>query len=416
MGEEPTAEQLAAASAARRSRATFAPVFMGVGVQEQGRAAAARRRAWLPPRPTKSENVPLDLSNNEEPGDARRSTRAPLVGLAFKLEEGRFGQLTYLRIYQGTIANAATRSSTRARARSCKVPALVRMHSDEMEDVESRRGRDLSPCSASTAPRATRSRDGVERRDDVDVRARAGDVARGRAEDRRRSANFSKALSRFKREDPTFRVHIDPESGRRSSRAWASCTSRFTSSACARVRLRVHDGRAPRGLSASASAARGLLLPAQEAERRQRAVRPRRGVRRAARGRGSSDVVFENGIIGNAIAPAYILACDQRVQGGCADRAAHRPPGRGRARRVDGRRGHAVDSSEMAFKLGGAAAFRQVYERAAPKILEPIMHVEITVPDRVPGHASSGTVIAAKGTIKTHVGGRRRRSSRPTCR
>ena len=60
---------------------------------------------------------------------------------------------------------------------------------------------------------------------------------------------------------------------------------------------------------------------------------------------------------------------------------------------------HAVDSSEMAFKLAALAAFRQVYDKAKPKILEPVMSVEITVPSEFQGTVI-GNVNRRKGTIK----------------
>ena len=86
------------------------------------------------PAPHEVENVALDLDKEEAPVVLSADPAAPLVGLAFKLEEGRFGQLTYLRIYQGTIAKGGTIVNT-STGKKLKVPRLVRMHSEEMEDV-----------------------------------------------------------------------------------------------------------------------------------------------------------------------------------------------------------------------------------------------------------------------------------------
>ena len=90
---------------------------------------------WIISAPHEVENVALDLTKDEEPVKTVSDPKAPLVGLAFKLEEGRFGQLTYLRVYQGTITKGMTIVNSRT-GKKLKVPRLVRMHSDEMEDVQ----------------------------------------------------------------------------------------------------------------------------------------------------------------------------------------------------------------------------------------------------------------------------------------
>jgi elongation factor G len=86
------------------------------------------------PSPPEVTNHALDLNNNEEKLEIKCASKAPLVALAFKLEEGRFGQLTYMRVYQGTLRRGDVLMNTRS-GKKIKVPRLVRMHSNEMEDV-----------------------------------------------------------------------------------------------------------------------------------------------------------------------------------------------------------------------------------------------------------------------------------------
>lgn len=90
------------------------------------------------PNPSEVESTAFDYSKPDTaPFPLVPSTdNTPLVGLAFKLEEGRFGQLTYLRVYQGTLKKGGMITNARTGKR-VKVPRLVRMHSDEMEDVDS---------------------------------------------------------------------------------------------------------------------------------------------------------------------------------------------------------------------------------------------------------------------------------------
>ena len=113
MEEEPTVEQLK--EAIRRSVVSnqFAPVFMGSAYKNRGVQLLLDGVVDYLPAPHEVENIALDLNKDEEPVKTVSDPKAPLVGLAFKLEEGRFGQLTYLRIYQGTITKGMTIVNTR---------------------------------------------------------------------------------------------------------------------------------------------------------------------------------------------------------------------------------------------------------------------------------------------------------------
>ena len=123
--QEPTVDAARAAIRSATISLKITPVFMRLGLQEQGRAAAARRRDLLPAesRP-RSKNIALDQNKNEEKVVLESDPKKPFVGLAFKLEDGRYGQLTYMRIYQGTrhqgrlhrqqLVQAARRSRCRA--------------------------------------------------------------------------------------------------------------------------------------------------------------------------------------------------------------------------------------------------------------------------------------------------------------
>lgn len=87
------------------------------------------------PSPHEVRNTALDQRKAEERVDLSSASNENLVALAFKLEEGRFGQLTYLRIYQGTLKRGMFITNVKT-GKKIKVPRLVRMHSNEMEDIE----------------------------------------------------------------------------------------------------------------------------------------------------------------------------------------------------------------------------------------------------------------------------------------
>src|SRR5204863_4906646 len=85
--------------------------------------------------PAEIVNEALDISSGEQKVALNSNLDAPFVALGFKLEEGRFGQLTYIRIYQGQLRKGDTIVNGRT-GRDVRVGRLVRMHADEMEDIQ----------------------------------------------------------------------------------------------------------------------------------------------------------------------------------------------------------------------------------------------------------------------------------------
>lgn len=134
MDETPTNEDIADAIRRATISLKFSPVFMGSAIKNTGVQPLLDGVCNYLPNPAESEVLAHDT---ELPSSAPQVTLspaadAPLVGLAFKLEEGRFGQLTYMRVYQGTLKKSMQIFNARTGKR-VKVPRLVRMHSNEME-------------------------------------------------------------------------------------------------------------------------------------------------------------------------------------------------------------------------------------------------------------------------------------------
>ena len=399
MGEEPTTEQLKAAIRRATVAREFAPLFMGSAFKNKGVQLLLDGVVDYLPAPHEVSNVALDLNDEEKPVELASDPKAPLVGLAFKLEEGRFGQLTYLRVYQGTIAKGGSIVNT-STGKKLKVPRLVRMHSEEMEDVSEAKAGEIVALFGVDCKSGDTFTSG-----DVNLAMTSMRVPepvmslavspKSRAE----TANFSKALSRFQREDPTFKVRLDEESGQtiisgmgelhldiyieRMKREYKCEVDvgepRVNYRECITQRATfdyLHKKQS--GGSGQYGRVVGYVEPLEE---------------------GNQDVVFENGIIGNAISPGYILACDKGFKEAAQTGSLIGHPVEGIKIVLTDGASHAVDSSEMAFKLAALAAFRQVFEKAKPKILEPVMSVEITVPSEFQGTVI-GNVNRRKGTIK----------------
>lgn len=134
MEEEPTIEKLKEAIRRCTINLSFCPVFMGSAYKNTGIQTALDGVIDYLPNPTEIENKGLDLTNNEEEIILETDPKKPFVGLAFKLEESKFGQLTYLRVYQGT-AKRGTLLHNTSTGDKVKLSRMVRMHSNQMEDL-----------------------------------------------------------------------------------------------------------------------------------------------------------------------------------------------------------------------------------------------------------------------------------------
>ena len=419
MGDEPSVEELKGAIRRATVAKTFAPLFMGSAFKNRGVQLLLDGVVDYLPAPHEVTNVALDLDKEEAPVVLKSDPKAPLVGLAFKLEEGRFGQLTYLRIYQGTIAKGATIVNT-STGKKIKVPRLVRMHSEEMEDVNEAKageivalfGVDCKSGDTFAEPGTNVAMTSMRVPEPVMSLAVA---PKSRAE----SANFSKALSRFQREDPTFKVRLDEESGQtiisgmgelhldiyvERMRREYKCEvdvgePRVNYRECITAKANfdyLHKKQS--GGSGQYGRVVGYVEPLSEEELKELNASSSSGNESDK----TNNIVFENGIIGNAISPGYILACDKGFKEAAQTGGLIGHPVEGmRVVLTDGA-SHAVDSSEMAFKLAALSAFRQVYDKAKPKILEPVMQVEITVPSEFQGTVI-GNVNRRKGTIQDSV-------------
>jgi elongation factor G len=136
MDEEPSVSQVVEAIRRATVGLKFTPVFFGSAIKNTGVQPLLDGVCNYLPTPSESEvtahDTSLPVSAPQVP--LTPAAAAPLVALAFKLEEGRFGQLTYMRVYQGSMRKGQLIFHART-GKKVKIPRLVRMHSDEMEEV-----------------------------------------------------------------------------------------------------------------------------------------------------------------------------------------------------------------------------------------------------------------------------------------
>lgn len=164
------------------------------------------------PTPTQKQNFCLNLSKNEEQMELFSDPKKPFVSLAFKLEERQFGQLTYIRVYQGTLRKGEYIFDVKQKKR-VKVQRIVKMHANNMEDVNEASAGEIVALFGVDCSSGTTFTGNDLQYTMTSMHVPESVISLSVApKDPRTSSQFSKALGRFQREDPTFRVHLDKES------------------------------------------------------------------------------------------------------------------------------------------------------------------------------------------------------------
>jgi len=337
----------------------------------------------LLPCPADVENHALDMAKDETPVRLYPDSQKPLVALAFKLEDGAYGQLTYIRVYQGSMAKGDTIINIRT-GRKVKVGRLVRMHADQMEEITeipagyigALFGIDCASGDTFAAPGLDLTMTSMYVPDPVISLAIA-------AKDHKSEINMSKALTRFTKEDPTFRVHTNEETGD------------TIISGMGELHLEVYIERMLREYSAQVIPGMPRVAYRETITRKAEFdyihKKQTGGAGQYGRVAGymepvnDADFVFENRVVGGAIPTQFISACEKGFKA-CLEKGPKMEfPVTGIKVEINDGASHAVDSSEMAFQAAARGAFRQAYSKAGPVIHEPIMKVVVESPSEFQG-------------------------------
>ncbi|KHG12060.1 hypothetical protein F383_19392 [Gossypium arboreum] len=377
----------------------FVPVFMGSAFKNKGVQPLLDGVLSYLPCPIEVSNYALDQTKNEEKVMLPGTPDGSLVALAFKLEEGRFGQLTYLRVYEGVIRKGDFIVNINT-GKKIKVPRLVRMHSDEMEDIqEAHAGQIVAVFGVDCASGDTFTNGSVKyTMTSMSVPEPVMSLA-VQPVSKDSGGQFSKALNRFQREDPTFRVGLDAESGQ------------TIISGMGELHLDIYVERIRREYKVDAIVGKPRVnfreTITQHAEFDYLHKKQSGGQGQYGRVCGYVEPLppgspikfeFENMIVGQAVPSNFIPAIEKgfKEAANSGSLIGH-PVENIRIVLTDGA-SHAVDSSELAFKLAAIYAFRQCYSAARPVILEPIMLVELKVPTEFQGTVA-GDINKRKGVI-----------------
>lgn len=381
----PSPEQLKAAIRRATISLKFTPVLMGSALADKSVQPMLDAVCDYLPNPAEVENLALDQRRKEAPVKLVSYNSLPFVGLAFKLEESNFGQLTYVRVYQGSLRKGSYIFNARTN-KKVKVPRIVRMHSNEMEDVQEIGAGEICAVFGVDCASGDTFTDGTLGYSMTSMFVPEPVISLSiKPKNNKDSGNFSKAMNRFQREDPTFRVHVDLES------------SETIISGMGELHLEVYVERMRREYKVDCETGQPQVayretltqkVPFDYTLKKQTG-----GAGDYARVMGwlePSDDIAKNEFIqqisGGSISEKFLYACDKGFQLSCAQGplVGHRVLG---TRMVinDGAT-HMTDSSEMAFKNATQQAFRKFFKLGRPQILEPLMKTVITSPVEFQGN------------------------------
>jgi elongation factor G len=389
-------------------RATLAlkmtPVMCGSAYKNKGVQLLLDAVTYYLPSPPEVVNQAHDQDKNEEKVIMESNPDKPFVGLAFKLQQDKYGQLTYFRIYQGRITAGDTIYNVSNENRKVRVPRMFRMHSEDREEIQVAESGDIVAFYGVEASSGETFTDGKINVTMTSMHVPAAVISLAVApKDRAAETNFSKALNRFTKEDPTFRVHQDEES------------QQTIISGMGELHLDIYMERMKREYACEVIAGKPQVAYretiGQRAEIAYTHKKQTGGSGQFARVVGfmeplPDDAVenyeFVDEIVGGSIPREYIPACDKGFREGIKKgRLIGFPVVGVRCTIIDGQF-HAVDSSEMAFKTAALQGFREAYAQAKPVVLEPIMKVEVETPSEFQGTVV-GQVNQRRGVIQDTV-------------
>jgi elongation factor G len=373
------------------------PVLLGSAYKNVGVQPLLDAVIRYLPSPPDIINEAIDLTtDNEQKIVLASDPEKPTVLLAFKLEDGRYGQLTYLRIYQGRLERDSTIINSRT-GKKHKVGRLVRMHADEMEEISIAGAGDIVAIFGLDCNSGDTFTDGALSVSMTSMFVPAPVISLSiKPTDSKSEINLSKALRRFTKEDPTFHADVDPESGETIIRGMGE------------LQLDVYIERMKREYSAAVEtsapqvAYRETIV--QRAEFNYTHKKQTGGAGQYGRVAGylepceEQEFEFVDDIIGGSIPRQFISSVEKGFRSMLGKGSLIGSPVTGVRVVINDGAAHSVDSSDIAFQEAARGAWRETFGRARPKILEPIMKVVVEGPSEFSGNVLT-TLLQRRGMI-----------------
>lgn len=385
----------------------FCPVYLGSAFKNKGVQPLMNAITRYLPSPPEVENT----GTNPETGEKmvlESDPNKPLVAMGFKITDDEYGQLTYTRIYQGKVEKGGTYYNQRT-GRKERFSRIVKMHSDKREEVDAGEAGDIVAimgidCASGDTYGDTPNYCSLENIFVADpvIKMSINPMSRDNSD------KLSKALQRFRKEDPTFHVFTDEETnetiiagmGELHLEVYVERIKREygveTEVGAPKVSYREsgqqpfefdHKRKKQSGGSGQYGHIVGLMRPMSDEDRA-----------KMEENNESGELYFEDQVTGGRIPKEYIPAVKKGFEEMMEKGPVAGYPVVDMAVELKDGTYHDVDSSDMAFKLTARECFREHFNRMKPVLLEPIMKMEVECPEEFQGSVV-GQVSSKRGMI-----------------
>ena len=382
----------------------FTPVYLGTAFKNKGVQPLIDAVNRYLPTPLDKSTTASDATDPDKKVALESDPDKPFVGMAFKIADDEYGQLTYMRIYQGTIRKGEQYYNQRTQRKE-RYSRIVKMHSDKREEIDSASAGDIVAimgidCASgdtycSEAKYCTLENIFVA---DPVIKMSINPISRDNAD------KLSKALQRFRKEDPTFRVTTDEETGETLIAGMGELHLEVYVERIRReygVDVEVgapkvsyresgvlpfeydHKRKKQTGGSGQYGHIKGKISPMTDEDREE------------AEG---SELLFVDNVVQGRIPKNFIPAIEKGFQKMMAKGPVAGYPVVGLRVDLDDGSYHDVDSSDMAFMMTAQECFRQNFSRMKPVLLEPIMLMEIECPEEFQGTVV-GQIASKRGIV-----------------
>ncbi|MBC6429406.1 elongation factor G [Nostoc sp. HG1] len=399
-GEELTEQEVRTALRKGTIAGTIVPVLCGSAFKNKG--VQLMLDAVVDYLPAPSEVPPIQgLLPNGDTIERRADDNEPLAALAFKIMADPYGRLTFVRVYSGVLKKGSYVLNA-SKNKKERISRLVLMKADDRQDVDELRAGDLGAALGlkDTLTGDTLCDDGSPViLESLFIPEPVISVA-VEPKTKNDMDKLSKALQSLSEEDPTFRVRVDPE------------TNQTVIAGMGELHLEILVDRMLREFKVEANVGAPQVAYRETIRKAVNKVEGKFIRQSGGKGQYGHVVInlepgepgtgfeFVSKIAGGTVPKEYVGPAEQGMKESCESGVlAGYPLIDVKATLIDGSY-HDVDSSEMAFKIAGSMAMKEAVLKASPVILEPMMKVEVEVPDDYIGNVI-GDLISRRGQIES---------------